>query len=539
VSLWDLQTRQRLIKFEEQDHGIDCVCFSSDDRFLVACGDVIDNRMLVYDTDTQLIIAWAQLCPKPAICMVAGGFVKDIKRRDTHEYLFAACGGKVITFWHLDHAKGEFVAHKVGNAGKESRDFACLAFTLDNEYLFAGTTSGDVGIILMKNRVVQSFVPVCSAGAVTIVALPAPEGAVRLLVGGGDGTVTILGGPNPTQLREEKQVRLDGPVTSLSLAPDCGEFMAVTSVGTACLIRSKDLAIKLHSQVSTGVVFDVAYPKGNSHHFVTCCGDGLFTLWDANDYSARLRCPVRTRAHPMACAATDDIMIAGCSDGRLMSFDCSDGRNLWHIDDAHKDGVTSVKIASNVRFLISGGADGALRVWEMKSRDMVSHLKEHLARITDVQLFPNDLYAISTSRDRMLLTWDLRSEKRLTQHRENHGGINCLAVASNQTTVYTAGQEKTLCTWDLRMPEATQVIDVDEELHTISLSPDDRYLATAGTGLVVKIWDITAGKVISEGHGHSRAVQKVAFSPDGKQLVSTGPDHAIFLWNIYTDLVGR
>merc|ERR1719356_1092392 len=148
---------------------------------------------------------------------------------------------------------------------------------------------------------------------------------------------------------------------------------------------------------------------------------------------------------------------------------------------------------------------------------MVSHLKEHNARVNDVKLFPNDQYAISVGRDRCLLTWDLRTEKRLTAHRERHGGINCMAVASNQTTVITAGQEKTLTYWDLRSADPVRTIELDEEVYSVSLSPDDGLLATAGTGMVVKIWDVNSGIEKLRGTGHSRTVQKLSFSPDGKQ----------------------
>jgi len=220
-----------------------------------------------------------------------------------------------------------------------------------------------------------------------------------------------------------------------------------------------------------------------------------------------------------------------------MSYDYQRGQNLWHIDNSHKDGVTTVKIASNVRFVVSGGVDGELRIWEFKTRDMIAHMKEHVARVNDLKLFPNDQYAISCSRDRCLLTWDLRTEKRLTQHREKHGGINCLAVASNQTTVVTAGQERTLTYWDLRMADPVRMIDLDEEVTTMSMSPDDRHLVTAGTGQIVKVYDINSGSQTSRGSAHSRRIQKLSFSPDGKQVVSVGMDHSIMVWNFYTDTV--
>lgn len=534
VILWNLETRKQLYCFQEQDHGIDCLCFSFDDRFLYSCGDIVDQRVFIYDTNSGLIIAWAQLHPKPTICVASGGFVRDIKRRDTHEYQFAACGGKTIAMWHLDAMKGELTSQAIGNAGKQIREFTCLAFSADLEHLYAGTTSGDVAVILMKNRIVQQFVAVCSAGVTTLVLAPAAPGSARILVGGGDGTATIMSGPTPLDIREERQIHLDGPLMSMSRSADAQEVLAVSSQGTAFLMRCKDLSVKVHNQVSAGALYDVAYVAGISDLFLTCCGDGLVTLWDANDYSARLRCPVRTQSYPTSITATEDIMVAGCNDGRLMSFDCMKGQNLWHIDNAHKGGVTTVQLSSNVRFVMSGGAEGELRVWELKTRDMVSHLKEHTSRITDMMLFPNDQYAISCSRDRCLLTWDLRQQKRLTAHRERHGGINCLAVGSNQTTVYTAGQEKTLSQWDLRVAEPVRVLHMDEEIHSISLSPDDRFLATAGTGLTVKIWDMNQGAECSRGVGHSRSIQKVVFSPDGKQLVSVGLDHAALVWNLYS-----
>jgi WD40 repeat protein len=533
VILWSLDTKKQVCCFQEQDNGIDCVTFSHDERFLISCGDAVDGRVFVYDTSSCLIIAWANLTPKPTISICAGGMVKDIKRRDTHEHQFAACGGMVLSIWHLDSERGELVAHPVGSSGKQSRTYMCMAFSRDYEYLFAGSTTGDVAVVLMKNRVVQCFVPVCSAGVLGLICLPTQYG-YRIFCGGGDATATIISGAVVTELREENKVTVDGPLSSLSLSGDASEVLAVSNVGSAFLVRCKDLSVKLHNQVSSGALHDVAYPRDISDMFLTCCGDGIVTLWDANDYSAKLRCPMKTRSHPTAVAASVDILVAGGNDGRLQGFDMMQGQPLWQIDNAHKSGVTSVKLASNVRFVASGGGEGDIRIWELRTREMASHFKEHQARITDLQLFPNDQYAISVSRDRCLLTWDLRVEKRLTAHREKHGGINCLAVASNQTTVITAGQEKTLTYWDLRAADPIRTVDLDEEVMSVSLSPDNRYLATGGTGMVVKLWDTNSGGEVSRSSGHSRSIQKLSFSPDGKQIVSVAHDHAVLVWNMYS-----
>ncbi|CAM9496227.1 unnamed protein product, partial [Laminaria digitata] len=65
------------------------------------------------------------------------------------------------------------------------------------------------------------------------------------------------------------------------------------------------------------------------------------------------------------------------------------------------------------RFLVSGGTEGELRVWELRSRDLVSHLKQHGQRVTSITLFSDDVHALSVSRDRSLICWDLRSENQV------------------------------------------------------------------------------------------------------------------------------
>lgn len=69
-----------------------------------------------------------------------------------------------------------------------------------------------------------------------------------------------------------------------------------------------------------------------------------------------------------------------------------------------------------MKFFVSGGNEGEVRVWEMKSREMVSHLKEHTSRVTKVRLIGDEMHVISSSKDRALLLWDLKMEKRVSAH---------------------------------------------------------------------------------------------------------------------------
>jgi WD40 repeat protein len=55
-------------------------------------------------------------------------------------------------------------------------------------------------------------------------------------------------------------------------------------------------------------------------------------------------------------------------------------------------------------------------------------------------------------------------------------------------------------------------------------SPDARFFATAGRDSVVRLWDTETVEEIAQFKGHSGFVNSIAFSPDGKTLLSASDD---------------
>jgi WD40 repeat protein len=81
---------------------------------------------------------------------------------------------------------------------------------------------------------------------------------------------------------------------------------------------------------------------------------------------------------------TDEIILSGWSDGRIRAYRCDNQQLLWQIDNAHKNGVTAIGLSNNYKFIVSGGNEGEIRVWEIRSRELIAHLKEHTSKVTKV-----------------------------------------------------------------------------------------------------------------------------------------------------------
>jgi cytochrome c len=50
---------------------------------------------------------------------------------------------------------------------------------------------------------------------------------------------------------------------------------------------------------------------------------------------------------------------------------------------------------------------------------------------------------------------------------------------------------------------------------------------------IVRIYDLATGQFLSDCRAHSSAIMCIKFSPDGKQIVSTGKDGLVAIWNVF------
>jgi len=358
-----------------------------------------------------------------------------------------------------------------------------------------------------------------------------------VVVGGGDGYVRLF---DNTQ-HVSGQVRLDGGVAALSLSPDKLELLAGTNNGSIVRINLESMQFITLSESHTRSVVAVSFAPGQSDKFATASKDGTIRVWEAGEYmvvaTARAR-PDQDRAQSLPlCLVFAHVLLSGWTDGKILAHDADSGEHLWFIDKAHVGEVTAISLSNNSRFLLSGGLNGDIRLWELRSRDLISNMKEHTQKITGLAIFQDDSMVLSCSRDRCILRWDLRTERRQFCHTQRMGGINGIALASDQRTILSVGQEKRLTFWDVITPEPVQAQSVDgehDEALAVAISNDGSLIALGGTAGILYVCRFESGARIFRCAAHVGPLTSLAFSPDDKQIVTTGEDGCIYLWCVFS-----
>ena len=69
-------------------------------------------------------------------------------------------------------------------------------------------------------------------------------------------------------------------------------------------------------------------------------------------------------------------------------------------------------------------------------------------------------------------------------------------------------------------------------VYGVAFSPDGKWLVSAGSNGNLKIWELATGRVAQNLTGQAGAVLSVAFSPDGRSLAYGGGDTTVRVWDV-------
>ena len=157
--------------------------------------------------------------------------------------------------------------------------------------------------------------------------------------------------------------------------------------------------------------------------------------------------------------------------------------------------------------------------------------------------------------DNLLEKWATRArilELTPTHQIPSHDGIvSALSTSWNGSFVVSAGKDSEINVWrkvqDAASPTSQRHWELIRKLEghsdwirSISLSPNNRYLASASWDQYVFLWDLASGKIIRTMPDRVKDPTKVQFSPDGQSLALASAYGAVNFYNLDKELlIGR
>jgi hypothetical protein len=80
---------------------------------------------------------------------------------------------------------------------------------------------------------------------------------------------------------------------------------------------------------------------------------------------------------------------------------------------------------------------------------------------------------------------------------------------------------------------------VDIPVHAIGWSPDGKFLAAAGAGRGIQVWEVATGARVWVHPSQLLAFAHVTWSPDGRRLASCGGEEYAYIWDANGTMLAR
>jgi WD40 repeat protein len=280
----------------------------------------------------------------------------------------------------------------------------------------------------------------------------------------------------------------------------------------------------------------------------TSDASGLITVRETSDWKI-----VERLSHPRGATAvtfgSDDAHLYSSGyDGTVRDWDLTRHALAGTFTGAQGT-LWTIDVSPDGRRLAAAGEDMVIRIWNLGQHSAPALLKGHTRNIWDIQFSPDGNRLASGGFDSSVRLWDAgrgRPLKTLTGHSQAVVGLD---YSPDGKLLATGADDSTIRFWRSSDGSALRAIDNGLHVDHVAFSPDGRWLASGGhaRGMIGTLWhqltgggsDGPAARVWRTSDGalvavlpHPDDVIYVAFSHDGRWLVTSGEDSRFRLWRL-------
>jgi len=368
-------------------------------------------------------------------------------------------------------------------------------------------------------------------------AIYSPQGN-QIASNSSDRTVQLWDTETETYLHVLRGHRLS--VTSIAYSPQ-GDRIASCSVDST--VRLWDVATGDCRHILTDhteVVLSVMYsPSGDQ--VASSSGDSSIRLWDAI---------TGVCIHTLLGHDGSVFRVVYSPQGDLVASDSHDKTvRLWDTETGvcrqtltgHSSDITSVMFSPKGDRVASSSHDKTVRLWNVGAGTSKHVSNAHARSINQVKLSPKGDRVTTCSDEDTVRIWDVETGICRQILRGHHDRVLCIAYSPQGNQVATGDYIGKVRLWNTETGECIQTLtDHNHSISSIAYSPSGEQIA-CGDGVTMRLWDVESGKCL---HSYtlpyhllqSVSVSGLVYSPDGSQ-VSCGAKFTVYIWDTKTGVL--
>jgi WD40 repeat protein len=320
-----------------------------------------------------------------------------------------------------------------------------------------------------------------------------------------------------------------GHLSAVALSPD-GRFLATgnSHMRGEASVALWEVATGRQVRFWTGhahVVWSVAFSP-DSKRLVSLGGDAVVHVWDIATgkevWQLRVSSPEKARFTP------DGKILVVTDRALVRRWDVSKRKELPSLR-GHDGSIYSVDVSSDSKTCATCSTDKTVRVWDEGGKERLR------LRLTGkwyglaVALAPDGKRLACGTGDGEIYLWEVATGKQLFRvQQKSRDRVWSLAFSPDGTTLASAGAVLRL--WDASTGAVKRKFDHAEKIDVVAFTPDGKRLVSGGASAAPRWWDVATGKEVRAFAGHHGPVRSAGFSIDGTTIATASEEPFVRLW---------
>jgi eukaryotic-like serine/threonine-protein kinase len=342
-----------------------------------------------------------------------------------------------------------------------------------------------------------------------------------------------------------------GPVFAVTYHPD-GKHVA--TVGADRQVKVWELSTsqpvfieRCDAMHNLGSAHTVAFSRDGRQ--LAAGSDGAVTVWDWRNRVAQHRFPGHERRAINVAFSRDGRRLAsGDWRGRLYLWESEDGDTSLCTFPESREAVhpiSALSFSPNGLRLATASFGRRVDVWDTATGEVV-HRLSHSGLVLSVAYHPDGRRLASAGEDKTVRLWEAETGREVLALEGHTGYIGCAAFSPDGHRLASASTDGTIRIWDttpLPSREKQEIVTLAEhndEVWSVAVSPEGERVASAGWGnSFVKVWNVRTRKVSLEFPGIRDVVFCVAWHPGGQRIACAGRDGELMQVKVWDAQTGK
>lgn len=244
--------------------------------------------------------------------------------------------------------------------------------------------------------------------------------------------------------------------------------------------------------------------------------------------NAKLRC---ASFHP----STN--LLTVCFDNGLFSlYEIPSFSNIHSLSMASSP-ISAVTINRTGEWLAFGSSKtGQLLVWEHASESNILKQSSHLDTMTTLSYSPDSTRIITGADDGLIKIWDISSGFHIATFTEHTSAVTASAYSKRGNILFTSSLDGSVRAWDMLRYRNFRTFTAPTRLSFSCLAIDpsaEVVCAASHDSFDIHLWSVQTGALLDQLSGHEGPISTLAFTPDGRYLVSGSWDRTIRVWSVF------